>query len=89
MVTWEIVYTKKAEKDATKIRDANLKSQAQRILDTVKANPYGIPPPFEKLSGDLKGQYSRRINLQHRLVYEIFTDCNTVKIHSMFTHYEK
>lgn len=89
MVNWEIVYSKRAQKDAKKIAAANLKEGAQRLLNTVKENPFGNPPPFEKLVGDLKGLYSRRINIQHRLVYEIIQESGTVMIHSMFTHYER
>lgn len=89
MVNWEIVYSKRAQKDAKKLAAANLKDTAQRLLDAVKTNPFGNPPPFEKLVGDLKGLYSRRINIQHRLVYEIIQDSSTVMIHSMFTHYER
>lgn len=88
MVTWGLVYSKRAQKDAKKIAASNLKSQAQRLLDAVKLNPFGNPPPFEKLVGDMRGLYSRRINLQHRMVYEIVPDKNIVMVHSMFTHYE-
>jgi Txe/YoeB family toxin of toxin-antitoxin system len=87
-VSWSIVYTKQAQKDAKKIASSNLKSQAQRLLDLIAKNPFQNPPPYEKLVGDLTGAYSRRINIQHRLVYQVYTAEHTVKVLRMWTHYE-
>jgi toxin YoeB len=87
-VSWSIVYTKQAQKDAKKIASSNLKSQAQRLLDLIAKNPFQNPPPYEKLVGDLAGAYSRRINIQHRLVYQVYTAKHTVKVLRMWTHYE-
>jgi toxin YoeB len=88
MVTWRLVFTKQAKKDALKIAQSGFKLQACRLLDILKEDPYRIPPPFEKLVGDLSGAYSRRINIQHRLIYQVFDDIKTVKIIRMWTHYE-
>lgn len=88
MVNWQLVFTKQAQKDAKKIAHFGLKPQAERILEILKENPYKNPPPYEKLIGDLSGAYSRRINIQHRLVYQVLDDINTVKIIRMWTHYE-
>ena len=88
MVTWRLVYAKQAQKDSKKIAHAGLKPQAERILEILKMNPYQNPPPYEKLVGDLCGAYSRRINIQHRLVYQILEDIKTVKVIRMWTHYE-
>ena len=85
-MTWKIVLTKQAAKDAKKISSSNLKAKAEQIIKTLQQNPYN--PPFEKLTGDLKGLYSRRINIQHRLVYEILEDQKIVKIVGMWSHYE-
>ena len=85
---WSIVYTRQAQKDARKIGSSNLKSQAQRLLDLLARNPFQNPPPYEKLVGDLAGAYSRRINIQHRLVYQVYTAEHTVKVLRMWTHYE-
>ena len=87
-MSWSIVYTKQAQKDAKKIASSNLKSQAQRLLDLNAKNPFQNPPPYEKLVGDLAGAYSRRINIQHRLVYQVYTAKHTVKVLRMWTHYE-
>jgi toxin YoeB len=87
-VTWRLVYTKQAQKDAKNIAAAGLKSKAQGLLDLVAENPYRTPPPYEKLVGDLAGAYSRRINIQHRLVYQVFEEERTVKVLRMWTHYE-
>jgi toxin YoeB len=87
-VSWSIVYTRQAQKDARKIASSNLKSQAQRLLDLIVRNPFQNPPPYEKLVGDLAGAYSRRINIQHRLVYQVYTAERTVKVLRMWTHYE-
>ena len=85
---WRIVFTKRALKDAKKISDAGFRSKAETLLDILHENPYQTPPPFEKLIGDLSGAYSRRINIQHRLVYQIIDKEKTVKIIRMWTHYE-
>ena len=88
MNNWKLVYTSQAKKDARKISRSGLKSQARKLLDVLENNPYQTPPPYEKLVGDLSGAYSRRINIQHRLVYQILDDIKTVKIIRMWTHYE-
>ncbi|KIM10381.1 MAG: toxin of toxin-antitoxin system [Sulfuricurvum sp. PC08-66] len=88
MVEWKLVYTKQAQKDALKIARGGLKPKTQQLLDVLRIDPYQTPPHFEKLVGDLSRAYSRRINIQHRLVYEIFDDIHTVKIIRMWTHYE-
>jgi len=88
MVTWKIVYTKQALKDAKKIKSAGLKTRAEKILNTLEKNPYQAPPSFEKLVGDLAGAYSRRINIKHRLVYQVYEKTKTVKVIRMWTHYE-
>ncbi len=88
VVTWKIVYTKQAQKDSKKLKSAGLKSKAEALLKILQENPYQTPPPYEKLVGDLEGAYSRRINIQHRLVYEIFNDIKVVKVIRMWTHYE-
>lgn len=85
-MTWRIVLSKQAEKDAKKIANAGLKTKAKKILSVIQKNPY--EPPYEKLVGDLKGDYSRRINIQHRLVYQTFDESRTVKILRMWSHYE-
>ena len=87
-MSWSIVFTKQAQKDARKIASFNLKSQAQRLLDIIATNPFQNPPPYEKLVGDLAGAYSRRINIQHRLVYQIYEAKRTIKVIRMWTHYE-
>lgn len=88
MVSWHLVFTKQAQKDAKKIARSDLKPQASRLLDILREDPYTDPPPYEKLVGDLSGAYSRRINIQHRLVYQILDDIKTVKVIRMWTHYE-
>ena len=85
---WKVVYTKQARKDARKLASSGLKTRAQELLAVLKEDPYRTPPPFEKLLGDLTGAYSRRINIQHRLVYEILEEARTVKVLRMWTHYE-
>ncbi|MBI5675367.1 MAG: Txe/YoeB family addiction module toxin [Nitrospirae bacterium] len=85
---WKIIYTKQAQKDAKKISSSGLRSQTERLLNILKENPYQAPPPFKKLVGDLEGAYSRRINIQHRLVYEILDEIKTIKVIRMWTHYE-
>ncbi|NJN57788.1 MAG: Txe/YoeB family addiction module toxin [Leptolyngbyaceae cyanobacterium SL_5_9] len=87
-MSWKLVYTKQAQKDAKKLSSSNLRDKAQALLDIIQANPFENPPPYEKLVGDLEGAYSRRINIQHRLVYEVIEAENTVKILRMWTHYE-
>lgn len=86
-MTWRIVFTKQARKDAKKLSASSLREQAEVLLDILRHNPYQSPPPFEKLVGDLSGAYSRRINVQHRLVYQILDDEQTVKIIRMWSHY--
>ena len=88
MVSWQLVFTKQAQKDAKKIAHSGLKPQAERLLEIIKENPFKNPPPYEKLVGDLSGAYSRRINIQHRLVYQVIEDIKTVKVIRMWTHYE-
>lgn len=87
-MNWTVVFTKQAQKDARKIASANLRPQAERLLAVLSDNPFQNPPPFEKLVGDLAGAYSRRINIQHRLVYQVYLDEHTVKVLRMWTHYE-
>jgi len=88
MVTWRIVYTRQAQKDARKIAAAGLRQKAERLLHMLSQNPFQTPPPFDKLLGDLSGAYSRRINIQHRLIYQVLEEIRTVKIIRMWTHYE-
>ncbi|MBP1698506.1 MAG: addiction module toxin, Txe/YoeB family [Deltaproteobacteria bacterium] len=88
MVTWRIVYTRQAQKDAKKIATAGLKPKAEKLLQILSKNPFQTPPPFEKLIGDLSGASSRRINIQHRLVYQVLEEIRTVKVLRMWTHYE-
>jgi Txe/YoeB family toxin of toxin-antitoxin system len=87
MVRWKLVYTKQAQKDAKKLKKAGLKPQTIQLLEILKQNPFQSSPPFEKLVGDLSGAYSRRINIKHRLVYQVLEDKNIVKIIRMWTHY--
>ena len=88
MSRWRLVFTKQAQKDAKKIAASELRDKAQALLDVLAEDPYQPPPPFEKLVGDLAGAYSRRINIQHRLVYQVLQDDHTVKVLRMWTHYE-
>ena len=88
MVSWKIVYTKQAQKDAKKITQSGLKNRAQMLLNILKENPLQNPPSYEKLVGDLAGAYSRRINIQHRLVYQLYEKEKIVKVIRMWTHYE-
>jgi len=88
VVSWEIVYAKQAMKDAKKLAASGLKPKAQELLAVLAGDPFQKPPPFEKLVGDLAGAYSRRINIQHRIVYEVFTKEKTVRVLRMWTHYE-
>jgi Txe/YoeB family toxin of toxin-antitoxin system len=87
-VSWSIVFTKQAQKDAKKLKSSNLKDQAQKLLSIITKDPYQNPPPYEKLVGDLAGLCSRRINIQHRLVYEVLEPEHTIKVIRMWTHYE-
>ncbi len=87
-MSWQIVFTKQAQKDAKKLSSTGLRSKAEQLLDILRENPFQTPPPFEKLIGDLSGACSRRINIQHRLVYQIIDDKKIVKIIRMWTHYE-
>ena len=88
MVKWTLVFTKDAQKDAKKISAAGLRPKTEKLLQILSSNPYQNPPAFEKLVGDLSGAYSRRINIQHRLVYQILKEAKTVKIIRMWTHYQ-
>ncbi|WP_350113629.1 Txe/YoeB family addiction module toxin [Nitrosomonas sp.] len=88
LVMWSLVYTSQARKDAKKLSSAGLRQTAQTLLDIIRQNPYQNPPPYEKLVGDLSGAYSRRINIQHRLVYQILEQEKIVKILRLWTHYE-
>ncbi len=85
---WTLVFTKQAKRDAKKLAVSGLKPQAERLLAILKTNPYQSPPPYEKLLGELAGACSRRINIQHRLVYQILDDIKTVKVIRMWTHYQ-
>lgn len=87
-MSWEVVYTKQAQKDAKKLAAAGLKEKAQELLTLVATNPFQNPPPYEKLIGDLSGAYSRRINIQHRLVYQVLGEAKMVKVLRLWTHYE-
>ena len=87
-MSWSVVYTKQAQKDARKIASSNLRPQTQQLLDVIAENPFRNPPPYEKLVGDLAGAYSRRINIQHRLVYQVYEGEKTVKVLRMWSHYE-
>ena len=88
MVKWRIVYTRQAHKDAKKIAVAGLRQEVEKLLEILSENPFQTPPPFEKLIGDLSGAYSRRITIQHRLVYQVLQEIKTVKVIRMWTHYE-
>jgi len=87
-VSWRIVFTKQAQKDAKKISASNLKPKAEKIIKILRQNPFQTPPPYEKLVGDLAGAYSRRLNIQHRIVYQVIADEKIVKLIRMWTHYE-
>ena len=87
-MSWLLVYTKQAKKDAKRLSHSGLKPQAERPLDVLREDPYRTPPPYERLVGDLAGACSRKINIQHRIVYQILDDIKTVKIIRMWTHYE-
>jgi toxin YoeB len=87
-VTWKVVYTKQAQKDAKKLASSGLKSKAEVLIDILKEDPYQSPPSFEKLIGDLSGAYSRRINIQHRIVYQVSESEKIVKVLRLWSHYE-
>ena len=87
-MSWEIIYTKQAQKDAQKLASSGLKEKVKELLRLIAANPYQNPPPYEKLIGDLAGAYSRRINIQHRLVYQVIEKEHLVKVLRLWTHYE-
>jgi toxin YoeB len=87
-VSWRLVYTKQARKDATHLAGAGLKDKAQSLLDVLEEDPFRTPPPVEKLVGDLSGAYSRRINIQHRLVYQVLENEHVVKVLRMWSHYD-
>ncbi len=88
MVSWTLVFTTQAQKDAKKLAASGWKTKAERIFEILRRDPYQKPPPFEKLVGDLAGAYSRRINIQHRVVYQVLTEIRTVKVLRLWTHYE-
>ena len=88
MVSWALVYTKQALKDAKKLKASGLKDKAERLLALIGQDPFANPPPYEKLVGDLAGAYSRRINIQHRLVYQVVKSERTIKVLRLWTHYE-
>lgn len=87
-MTWSVVYAKQALKDAKKVKAGGLKDKVQALLALLESDPFQNPPPFEKLVGDLSGAYSRRINIQHRLVYEVFEEQRIVRVLRMWTHYD-
>ena len=86
---YKIVFTETAVRDITNLKAAHLDSKSRALIDVIRENPYQSPPSYEKLAGDLKGLYSRRINLRHRLVYQVIEEAQTVKIVSLWTHYER
>ncbi len=88
MVKWTLLYTKQAQKDAKKVSSSGLRDNVERLLAIIAVNPFQNPPPYEKLLGDLSGAFSRRINIQHRLVYQVLSETKTVKVIRMWTHYE-
>ena len=88
MVKWKIVYTRQAQRDAKKIAAGGLRPKAEKLLEILAENPWQSPPPYEKLRGDLSGACSRRINIQHRLVYQVLEEIKTVKVIRMWTHYK-
>jgi len=88
VVGWQLAFTRQAQKDAKKLSAAGLRPKAESLLEILKRNPFETPPPYEKLVGDLAGAYSRRINIQHRLVYQVLTEMRTVKVIRMWTHYK-
>ena len=87
-MSWTLVFTRHAQQEAPKLASAGLKAKAQELLALIQENPFQNPPPYEKLVGDLSGSYSRRINIQHRLVYEVLSEQQTVKVLRMWSHYD-
>lgn len=87
-MSWQVVFTKQAQKDAKKLAAAGLRPKAESLLEVLRADPFATYPPYEKLVGDLAGTYSRRINIQHRLVYQVYEEEKIVKVIRMWTHYE-
>lgn len=87
-MSWRLAFTKAARKDAKRLASAGLKEKASRLLDVLEDDPFRVPPPYEKLVGDLSGAYSRRINIQHRLVYQVLEEEHVVKVLRMWTHYD-
>jgi Txe/YoeB family toxin of toxin-antitoxin system len=88
VIPWNLVFTRQAQKDARRLASAGLRPKAEQLLSVLADDPFRRPPPFEKLVGDLRGAYSRRINIQHRLVYQVIEDERTVKVLRMWSHYE-
>ena len=88
LVKWQLVYTKQAQKDAKKLAASGLKDKAKKLLEIIQSDPYQVPPPYEKLVGDLSGAISRRINFQHRLVYQVYEAKKVIKVIRLWTHYE-
>ena len=88
VIMWIVKFTKNAEKDKKLLKSAGLEEKAKKLLNLISENPFQNPPSYEKLVGDLQGYYSRRINIQHRLVYKVHKEINTVVVHSMWSHYE-
>ena len=87
-MSWELVYTRQAQKDAKKLAASGLKKKTHKLLDLIEADPYQTPPPYEKLIGNLSGAISRRINIQHRLVYQVYEEEHVIKVIRLWTHYE-
>jgi len=87
-VSWRLVFTKQAQKDAKKFAASGLRAKAEEIIQILRENPYQVPPAYEKLAGDLAGAYSRRLNIQHRLIYQVLNDEKVIKVIRMWTHYE-
>lgn len=87
-MTWKLIYTKQCQKDANKIKQAGLNNKVKDLLDIIKQDPFQNPPGYEKLIGELSGAYSRRINIKHRLVYQVLEDLKIVKVLRMWSHYE-
>jgi Txe/YoeB family toxin of toxin-antitoxin system len=85
---WQVAFTKQAQKDANKLSSSGLRQKAEQLIEILRENPYETPPPFEKLLGDLSGAFSRRINIQHRMIYQVLDDEKVFKIIRMWTHYE-
>jgi len=88
MVKWKVVYTRQAQRDARKLAASGLREKAEKLIEILSEDPFKSPPPYEKLIGDLSGAFARRINIQHRLVYQVLEDIRTIKVIRMWTHYE-